>query len=113
MRHKVFDLLQTHSLFDGTLHPDKADAILIFQQLTNSANTTVTEMINIIYSATTVFKLNKIANNFKNIIFDSNFYIGAVQIFKHHPVTAKRFNHTTILVKTTLFDCFGKFYSRF
>src|SRR6266702_3336537 len=99
MRHEVFNLLQAHSLLDCPLHPDKADAVLIFKQLANCTDATISEMIDIIDGAAAILKLYKITNNFKYVIFDGDLDIRTKQIF----------NQSAIFIKTTLLNRFGQF----
>ena len=68
MRHQSFHILKSHSLFDGTLHPNKPHPILVFDKLPYGAYTSVAEMIDIINSALRVFQTNKISYRMDNII---------------------------------------------
>ena len=70
-----FDIVQNfrrHSFANGSFHTEQAHAILIFHQLTDRANTTVAQVVNIINFAFTVAEFNQVFNNTQNIIFAQN-----------------------------------------
>ncbi len=67
MRHQTIDILQTHALFDSTLHAHQANPVLVFQQFTDRPYPTIAEVVDVINSTLAVAQINQITNNLKNV----------------------------------------------
>src|SRR5665213_3524878 len=59
MRHDGVDLDRAHALADRAFHSQQADAILIFHQLADRADTPVAEMIDVVDLAATVLEIDQ------------------------------------------------------
>jgi hypothetical protein len=69
VRHQRVDLLRhAHALFDGALHTDEADAVLILHQLADGADAPVAEVIDVIDAAAPVLELDEVANGLEDVL---------------------------------------------
>ena len=55
--HEGADFLQAHAFFNGTLHADKANAVLVFNQFANGTHTAVAEVVNVVSRAMSIFQM--------------------------------------------------------
>ena len=67
MGHESFNFLKAHSFPDSPLHANQSHTILIFNQLANSPDTTITKMINIINWSLRILQAKKIFHSAHNI----------------------------------------------
>ena len=59
LRHDRVDLDRGHTLLDRALHPQQADAVLVFHQLADRTDAAVAEMVDIVHLATTVAQIHQ------------------------------------------------------
>jgi hypothetical protein len=59
VRHDCVDLNRAHPLADCPFHPKQSDPILVFHQFAYGANSTITEMIDVVDLTTTVLQLDQ------------------------------------------------------
>ncbi len=69
MGHEGFNFLQRHPFLDGTLHADQAHAVLVLNQFTNSSDTSITEVIDIIPVFQPILDTNQVLYPLDNILF--------------------------------------------
>ena len=69
LRHHRINIDRAHALFNGTLHAQQADAVLIFHQLTDRTHTAIAKIVNIINIATSVAQIDECFHNADNIFF--------------------------------------------
>ena len=67
VRHHRRNIDRRHTLLNSALHAEQADAILVFQKLTDRADTTVTEVIDIVDFALAVLQIHKGLHNGQNV----------------------------------------------
>ena len=71
-RHDGVDLDRTHTLADGTLHAQQANAILVFHQLANRADTAVAEVVDIVNLAAAVLQASQHAQDCEDVFLTQN-----------------------------------------
>ena len=67
MRHQRLNLTQAHPLLDRLLHADQANTVLVLEKLADGANTTVTEVVDIIHLTLVVLEINQLLNHEANV----------------------------------------------
>ena len=70
LRGNDVQILNGHALTNDTLHTGEADAELVLQQLTNAAQTTVAQMVDVVGVADVMAKTQQIADGCQHIIND-------------------------------------------
>ena len=68
LRRCSLKILGSHSLSYNSFHSWKTDSVLVLQKFANSPDTSVSEMIDIIFVTNTVFKVNIVVNGCNYII---------------------------------------------
>ena len=69
VRHQRVDLLRhAHALFDGALHADETDAILILHQLADRAHAAVAEVVDVVDRAATVLQLDEVTDRLEDVL---------------------------------------------
>ena len=71
LRQNYLSILNGHTLFNNTLHTGQTNTELVLQQLAYAANTTVAQMVNIVFSAEAVHQIQQIVEGSQNI-FNAN-----------------------------------------
>ena len=72
MGHHRIDFDRAHTLTDRTLHPKKADAILILHQLADGPDATVAQMVDIVHLAPAVFQFDQDLEDREDVLFAQN-----------------------------------------
>ena len=69
MRHQRVDLLRhAHALFDGALHADETDAVLVLHQLADRAHAAVAEVVDVVDRAAAVLQLDEVTNRLEDVL---------------------------------------------
>ena len=93
MRHDRIDLDRAHPLADRTLHAQQTHPVLIFHQLTDRANTTVAEMIDIVDFASAILQVGQDLENGEHIFLAQNTHrvrAGLIETRVHLDATDRR-----------------------
>ena len=72
MRHQVLRFCLVQTLFNCTFYTSQTAAELVFSQLTHRTNTTITQVVNIIYFAMTVTQFNQCSNGSNDVFNTQN-----------------------------------------
>ncbi|MNE16936.1 hypothetical protein D3C80_1098970 [compost metagenome] len=72
LRHDRVDFDRGHTFLDRTFHTQKTDAILIFHQLADRTDTTVTEIVDIVDFTTAIAQLNQHLDHSKDVFLAQN-----------------------------------------
>ena len=84
VRHDRIDINRRHTLLDGALHADQTNAVLVFHELTNRADTTVTEVIDIVDIAATVLQVEDRGHDSHNVFLAEDAdIIRAIEVEAH------------------------------
>ena len=69
VRHERVDLLRhAHALFDGALHANQTDAVLVLHQLPDRADAAVAEVVDVVDRAATVLELDEVTNGLEDVL---------------------------------------------
>ncbi len=74
LRHDRVDFDRGHTFLDRTFHTQKTDAILIFHQLADRADTTVAQVVDIVDFTTAIAQFNEHLNHSKDVFLAQNTY---------------------------------------
>ena len=68
VRHERLDLLRhAHALFDGALHADQTDAVLVLHQLADRADAAVAEVVDVVDRALAVLEIDEVADRLEDV----------------------------------------------
>ena len=71
----ALQILSCHTFTNHTFHTGQTDTVLVLQKLTDSTDTTVAQMVDIIIISDAIFQMNIIVNGSKNIFLcDMHWY---------------------------------------
>ena len=69
VRHQRVDLLRhAHALFDGALHANQTDAVLVLHQLADRAHAAVAEVVDVVDRAAAVLQLDEVADRLQDVL---------------------------------------------
>ena len=118
LRRNNLNILNRHSFLNNALHTGKTYTELILQQFTNTADTTVSKMIDVIRITKTIHQVQQIAERSKNI-FCGNCAVFFMNIGSKHQLHRLTFHvdhsrmQSTIIINTALFDFVDSFFTDF
>src|SRR5436305_1635677 len=72
IRRSLTRLLNAHALLHHTLHTQQTNTELRLDQLTNTTYTAIAQMVNIVFTSTSIVKHNQTTNNIDQIILRQN-----------------------------------------
>ncbi len=76
MRHQVIGFSLTQTLFHGAFNTNQTSTELVFGQFTNTTDTAVTQVIDIINHTLAVTQRNQYLDGFKNIFIGKRHWAG-------------------------------------
>ena len=100
MRHQVLRFCLVQTLFNCTFYTSQTAAELVFSQLTHRTNTTITQVVNIVYFTMTVTQFNQCSNG-------SNDVFNAQNVTAFFRCTSQSFVQQTAIPRVLL--CFRQF----